>query len=410
MLSRSLPVSLNAILAACALVGLVFVAKLGTAGALVFLMAGGLLLVMSPSRIVPEITHYWALYLLPVFCCLSVFWSDYPDVTLRFGLQLGVTFAIAVAIGNRVSASALFVILLALYSAAMVASVGAGSVRSTGAWLGVFGSKNAFAAVAGTFVLLCTALFFACRISFAMRCIAFAGMIGGFILLVKSHSIGTIALTTVACAFAPVLLLLRGLAPIQRGTLIIFSTLLLLLSVMLINIYQSELSTFFLETTGKDATLTGRTELWASAYRLIAENPILGVGYQAFWVHGNAEAEALWSMFLIEQRSGFNFHNTYISNAVEIGILGVLVQVGLLVAALILSLVRAFARPDPSALFAAIFMMQLIMQSTVEVVAFFQFNIRTVIIIALVIHGLAEVRALRSKRAKATRLYAMPAV
>lgn len=37
--------------------------------------------------------------------------------------------------------------------------------------------------------------------------------------------------------------------------------------------------------TGKDASLTGRTDLWAIATDLISQNPIGGYGYGAFWVN-----------------------------------------------------------------------------------------------------------------------------
>lgn len=388
----------NAILASFALAGLIFVAALGTLGALLFLAAGGVLLLRQPRLVAPEILRYWFLFLVPIFCLLSVFWSDYPGISLRFSLQLGVTFLLAVAIGNRVSARALFVVLFVLYGAAMIASVLGGTIRASGAWIGVFGSKNAFAAVAGTFTLLSTALFFSQGISLRLRIFAAITTACGALLLLKSNSVGTVALTGLACAAAPLFIAFRNATPIRRGAVILFGVLILALTLILVSIYQEDLSAFMLDLTGKDATLTGRTDLWQRAVLLISERPLLGVGYQAFWVQGNSEAEALWAMFMIKARSGFNFHNTYISNAVEIGILGVALQVSLLASAFILSLIRAFRKPDASAIFAAIFMLQLIMQSTIEVVAFFQFNARTVIILALVIYGIQDLVSNRSAR------------
>jgi O-antigen ligase len=35
---------------------------------------------------------------------------------------------------------------------------------------------------------------------------------------------------------------------------------------------------------GKDLTLTGRTQIWTSAIESIAKRPLLGYGYQAFWL------------------------------------------------------------------------------------------------------------------------------
>jgi hypothetical protein len=81
-----------------------------------------------------------------------------------------------------------------------------------------------------------------------------------------------------------------------------------------------------LAATGKDITLTGRTDLWRVGLEQIAERPWLGQGYQAFWQPGNPEAEHLWRAFGIESRTGFHFHNLYLSNAVEIGIPGAALQ------------------------------------------------------------------------------------
>ena len=43
-----------------------------------------------------------------------------------------------------------------------------------------------------------------------------------------------------------------------------------------------------LSDTGKDPTLTGRTDLWATGMEFISEHPWQGVGFHAFWVKGYA--------------------------------------------------------------------------------------------------------------------------
>ena len=73
---------------------------------------------------------------------------------------------------------------------------------------------------------------------------------------------------------------------------------------------------------GKDSTLTGRTYLWQQGWQAAAQAPLLGAGYQAYWVQGFAEAERLWQEFYIGARAGFHFHNTYIEVLVELGFVG----------------------------------------------------------------------------------------
>jgi exopolysaccharide production protein ExoQ len=386
---RTIELSPNAILATVALGGLVFVATLQTLGALIFLAAGGAMMVRQPGLIVPEMMRYWAILLLPAFCLLTVFWSDYSGLSFRFALQLGVTFVIAVSIGNRVGAGDFFRLLCLLYGLAMLASLGAGHVRSDGAWLGVFGSKNAFAAVVSTFTLLAGACIFARSVGLGARLAALVAFALGLFLLIKAQSAGTLALTALACALAPFFPLLGGARPLRRGALVLFTLLGLALVGLVVLAFRDTLMNIVLDVTGKDATLTGRTELWDAAFRLIGQRPLLGAGYQAFWVQGNAQAEELWAEFLIEARAGFNFHNTYISNAVVIGILGVAIQVGILGGALVLSLRRAFSQPDASAIFAAIFLVELVLQSAIEVVAFAHFSPRSVIVVVLLVQGLA---------------------
>ena len=87
---------------------------------------------------------------------------------------------------------------------------------------------------------------------------------------------------------------------------------------------------------GKDATLTGRTYLWSEGWAAAAETPVVGIGYQAYWVQGFSEAERLWAEFYITSRSGFHFHNTYIEVLVELGFVG-LVLIGLVMVRVLLA-------------------------------------------------------------------------
>lgn len=50
----------------------------------------------------------------------------------------------------------------------------------------------------------------------------------------------------------------------------------------------------FFDLLGKEETLTGRTEIWASVDRAIAQRPWLGYGYAAFWIKGLNPAELIW--------------------------------------------------------------------------------------------------------------------
>lgn len=81
-----------------------------------------------------------------------------------------------------------------------------------------------------------------------------------------------------------------------------------------------------IEASGRDATLTGRTDLWNDLLRIAAERPLLGVGYGAFWI-GNPHN--LWDVHLWNPTQG---HNGYLDVYVELGGVGVALLVCLIIA------------------------------------------------------------------------------
>jgi exopolysaccharide production protein ExoQ len=81
----------------------------------------------------------------------------------------------------------------------------------------------------------------------------------------------------------------------------------------------------FYELLGKDETLTGRTEIWASVDRAIADRPWLGHGYAAFWIQGQTPAELIW---LDLQWETPDAHSGWREVVLQIGILGLVVLTG----------------------------------------------------------------------------------
>jgi O-antigen ligase len=72
---------------------------------------------------------------------------------------------------------------------------------------------------------------------------------------------------------------------------------------------------------GKDATLTGRTKIWAAALRRIHERPNFGWGYGAVW-----DDKDLWApLAKISQEAGFvarHAHSSWIEQALGLGATG----------------------------------------------------------------------------------------
>ena len=80
----------------------------------------------------------------------------------------------------------------------------------------------------------------------------------------------------------------------------------------------NELFTGVVQALGRDATFTGRTEIWAELIPIAMDAPILGCGYGGFWVRS--------------VESGVNeAHNGYLDVMLELGIVGLLLLSGFVV-------------------------------------------------------------------------------
>jgi O-antigen ligase len=81
------------------------------------------------------------------------------------------------------------------------------------------------------------------------------------------------------------------------------------------------------QAIGKDPTLTDRTKIWAFVLGMHT-NPLVGTGYQSFWL--GPRLEYFWEF------SGLGHineaHNGYLEVYLELGLIGVFVLLGFLVA------------------------------------------------------------------------------
>lgn len=89
-----------------------------------------------------------------------------------------------------------------------------------------------------------------------------------------------------------------------------------------------------LAVLGKDATLTGRTDIWSASVDVISQRPLLGYGYGAFWA---PESEpAFWVRDVLEWDSP-TAHNAWLDVAIALGLIGL----GLFVLNFLLTIARA---------------------------------------------------------------------
>ena len=404
---RTLAVNFPETFAALAMAALVLQPLFGSMAASLFLLFGALLGLCSPGRNIRELITWWPLLVLPAYCLASTLWSQFPDETLRYGIELLATLAIAVVIGTRVPAEKLLSVLFALFSIGIVLSMVLGRNQDGRAWLGMFGSKNAFAGFVVLYAVLSAGTVLDRQTRPLVRAAAALGLIASAVLLLRAESAGALI------EIVPVLLIVAGVVWSRRLTQGQVTFLLALVAVALIALvvvalaFRAEVLDLILSSAGKDTTLTGRTDLWSIGLSIIAEHPWLGVGYRAFWVEGYGPAEQLWAMFQQPSGAGFNFHNLYNSTAVELGAVGLLLESTLIYVPLLTLLVLAIVRPDPTIATLLGLQVLLVLGSAVEVGVFFEFTLRSVMAYVTIIYAAQAFEAWRADVRPPTRRIAV---
>lgn len=295
------------------------------------------LVAVDYRRVLGNYTRYLWLFAFALFACLSVFWSQVPGATARAGVQY-LSHVVCALIAMRVVDTRMLVRggligtgLVLLYS--LVFGVyHLDPLDGTYSFVGAFASKNQLGFYASLAVLFGFAALFL-GVERRLWKVAAVGCILLALYCLKASQSATSVLTTIAVAgLCLALRLLEMLAPAHRKTLFLILAIFTVLAVIAGAYgggYEMLLGAF-----GKDATLTGRTYLWQQGIEAAGQAPLVGIGYQAFWVQGLAEAERLWAAFFIATRTGFHFHNTFIAATVETGLIGCLLLSMVLVATL----------------------------------------------------------------------------
>lgn len=120
---------------------------------------------------------------------------------------------------------------------------------------------------------------------------------------------------------------------------------------------------------GRDATLTNRIFIWQAALEQGWRNPILGVGYESFWIEGNAAA-AYYNMFGSGNTRVGNGHNGYLDVWLELGFVGLALLLLLLLQAVTRAIRSLTVGDEPFAEFYGGLLVFILIYSIAEKVIF----------------------------------------
>jgi exopolysaccharide production protein ExoQ len=388
--------SLDGVYSFVMFLAMLFVQQAGSLSGVV--MAGLPLLYMAIRRrqMGDVLATRWVLLLAPLFTILSVVWSEDPGVSGKYGVEMLLTAAAGIGLSAATRPTAVIkgaCLAFALYVAVALGfghSVGIGVGDGGEAFAGLSDGKNLLADIASTGALLSlTTLFIGVR-----QKRPFWGMFGlvavaaEIYVIVLARSAGAVLGLTGAGVALLGLMLLSALPRAGRiGAITLLMVSAGVFAAMVRNL-GSLLIGFGEQMFDKDPTLTGRTYLWYRAHDLIAEKPLFGRGFYAFWRQGNTDAEGLWQYAGIVGRSGFNFHNALVELMVQLGIIGAAVFciVGLIG---LLGLVRQMVeRPSLPLCFWGAYMLYVLVRAPLEAVGYAPFYFSTCLLFAAAGYGL----------------------
>lgn len=319
--------------------------KLGPVQTLSWLLCYGLTL-LRIGMIFPQFLALAAgnkiVFVYPFICLSSVLWSSAPSESLVGGIQLLMTCIIATFLGWRYSLT------LIIRAVAVILSVAAAlsllhwatgifpwpAFTRAGGLAGIFSHKS----MLGLRVLIAALAILALWL---MPTRTISRVSKRWLLLAMAMVLMSLALSQSATA----LLLLPAMAyvlfflcrdrtpPMVVVLLFVGAMVIFAIAPLVLTVLGYDPVTFVLNAVGKDATLTGRTEIWEVAGEVIGEHPILGVGFGAFW-----KASEFSVLRLATQHAGAitssSFHNFALEILVSTGPLGLLAVAGLIGAGL----------------------------------------------------------------------------
>lgn len=263
------------------------------------------------------------LLLLPLVAALSVLWSTEPSRTATSAFQFIISTILAIRIATTLTRVQIIYALFAGLALGVFLSIISPVVPAfqpifepNGAFIGVYVQKT----VAGVSFALSALAALAVGAMLGQRFLAFLWSIMVLPMIVLAVSVSAL----LVYAFVPVLLLQNFLGRFSatfRIGLIIWMVFLIggITSVLWLD--EFDLSEEFLLAIGKSPTLTGRTDIWQIGLEVWSDAPILGVGFQAFWLNPEFSEYVGFLHSTIDPRLN-GFHNMFIEALVTTGLVG----------------------------------------------------------------------------------------
>ncbi len=258
--------------------------------------------------------------LITLLALASLTWSINPEVTERRAIAITATTLAGLFLAVRYDWRTLLRMLGVVWIFLAVVTLAAGLVAPgfavmdeihVGAWRGLWWEKNAMGGHMSRAAFLCAFLFLMdkrWRMAWGgglLICVALVflstsktallGMMLGFGVLAAAGWMRRGVVTTVSSLWLGAIIAVSAGLVLTMAPGVVFQLL------------------------GRDATLTGRTDIWSVLFAAIADRPWLGYGYGAFW---GLESEPAYKVRLATDWLVPTAHNGWLETALSIGLVG----------------------------------------------------------------------------------------
>jgi exopolysaccharide production protein ExoQ len=355
---------------------------------------------LTPWRLMVGLARQPFLIALMGVAAFSVLWSVSPDQTSRRIFALAFTTLAGAVLAARYSWARLAEVMAAAFAILAVASLLAGLFLPSigrmsdifpGSWRGLWPEKNAF----GDLMAMGAGINAAAAMLNGRRAGRWASAAAlCFLLVLMSTSKTSLVSAGLSLgALALVWAVQRGPA---MGVAASWSAVMAVLLVAAVMLFASDA---VFGVLGKDATLTGRTRIWAAVLRQIGERPWQGFGYAAVWDETGRWGPLAW----ITHDAGFkasHAHNAWLEQWLALGVGGLAAWTGLFLQTLLANLVALYR--DKGAFLALPFFVVFAVTSLTESIALQYNDLRWVIFVALAVKlGLPDAPPPRVVQARA---------
>jgi O-antigen ligase len=278
-------------------------------------------------------------FILSIYFLISIVWSDYPFISLKRWIKdIGNIIIVLLILTEKDSSQAVkavfmrYIYVVVPLSIAMIKyfpEIGRYYNRWTWepSFCGVATDKNALGCIAiiSGLVLVWSYLDSRDRVDKQMDKTDLFTHIGLLFctlwLIIMSHSS-----TAIVCLILGVGILFFMRRPVaigqirHLGTYTIFFLTLIFLLYTIPSVLEA-----FVEMVGRNVTLTGRTDLWTDLLRMHI-NPIVGTGYQSFWL--GDRAQYMWDKYYFHPNQA---HNGYLETYLNGGVIGLSLLIAMII-------------------------------------------------------------------------------